>query len=210
MVFVVPSCAPFFFPPVMNPIAHDHQNDDEAWGRVRDMFFLNERMARWYGRKMCEEWCGRWAVYEADGETTRWYCPICYCTTSARDVDQWWNWRKISLSRRHGSPAQHVLALPDVTDLIRSFLLIRPGRYDMCCCCEDGDPPPRCETAWFDQGWVCQDHLARTRVTALVNTMNEALLFLAAWFFSPRYSFALGCTLVVLSNRQWSKFHFMR
>ena len=125
------------------------------------MYHQNELAARRWGRKLCVMGCGRWAVYEQDGETTAWLCPLCWCVAEAEAVDHWWQWRRMSL-QSHPSPIPRapllqILTNPDVSDLILSFSEERPGRYDMCCMCGDVSDTP-CPNEWFEDGWVCPDH----------------------------------------------------
>ena len=135
------------------------------------MYHQNELAALRWGRKLCVMGCGRWAVYDQDGETLAWLCPLCWCVAEAEAIDHWWEWRKMSLQshpspnilrslqslRAPRAPLLQILTNPDVSDLILSFLEERPGRYDMCCMCGDVSDTP-CHNEWFEDGWVCPDH----------------------------------------------------
>ena len=107
-----------------------------------------------YGRKMCNKDCGRWAVFDTDGQEPLYWCPLCWNANEAVDVDTWWSWRMNSLAPR--SSLQATLDVPDVSAIVRSFVVHRPDKYTNCCRCDDWNTSP-CIISWFDDGWVCPD-----------------------------------------------------
>ena len=107
-----------------------------------------------YGRKMCNKDCGRWAVFDTDGQEPLYWCPLCWNANEAVDVDIWWSWRMNSLAPR--SSLQATLDVPDVSAIVRSFVVHRPDKYTNCCRCDDWNTSP-CIISWFDDGWVCPD-----------------------------------------------------
>ena len=100
------------------------------------MYHQNELAALRWGRKLCVMGCGRWAVYDQDGKTLAWLCPLCWCVAEAEAIDHWWEWRKMSLQshpspnilrslqslRAPRAPLLQILKNPDVSDRILSFL----------------------------------------------------------------------------------------
>ena len=113
-----------------------------------------------YGRMMCNTNCGRWAVFDTDRAEPRQinmgsWCPLCYNVNEAGDVNVRWRTRMTRLASQ--SSLQALLNVPDVTEIVRSFVTFRPDKYTDCCRCGDWVAFP-CVNSWFDVGWVCPEY----------------------------------------------------
>ena len=129
-------------------------DDSDAWRHIVTILGDSESAVTMHGRHMCHTECGRWAVFEVDGHTPVFVCPICMTEGGVREVNMWWRWKQSSFSRRSG--LRTALAVTDVSEIVFSFLQERPSRYDSCCRCDDWNRTP-CLDSWFDRGWVCPD-----------------------------------------------------
>jgi hypothetical protein len=107
-----------------------------------------------YEREMCNKNCGRWAVFDTDGEEPEWWCPLCYNAEEVEYVNRWWCWHMASLA--HRSALQILMEVPDISVIVLSFVVHRPDKYTFCCRCDDWNEVP-CVSSWFDDGWVCPD-----------------------------------------------------
>ena len=107
-----------------------------------------------YGRDMCINNCGRWAVFDPDGEEPEWWCPLCYNAEEVVCIKGWWRQHMASLAPR--SSLQTLLDAPDISEIVSCFVVLRPTKYTNCCRCDDWNAFP-CVNSWFDDGWVCPD-----------------------------------------------------